>query len=425
MDLDTRNSLFIALAVIAALVLMGTPEAGVFAALLPPSARNRRGSLEPTPLLPVRFIVGLALSAVGWARHGRHRRRHARDVERLLLRHGASSVAWFALDRGTDYFWSHDHRAVIAYRPESDALLVIGDPIGPQEELRTVLEEFAEYCREKDRPFAFYQARPEHLPLYASLGWRALHIGEDPVIWTDDDSLDRVSIGDVHRAARRAEAGGLRVLHAMPGVANGTQEAPPAELWHELRSVSKEWARSRRGGGRGFCGGRFDPSRMRHEWLAIAWDPVHRRIEAFACWVPIPARRGWALDLVRRRPVARPGALELLVVSSLEHARRRGDDMLSLSLTPVAFVPPTSARDKAEPLETVDGARALLQQHLSRLYDFPGAEEWKRRLEPTLEDRYLVVPGTWALPPVVLALVRAQGLDDPVPATAQARERRA
>jgi phosphatidylglycerol lysyltransferase len=181
--------------------------------------------------------------------------------------------------------------------------------------------------------------------------------------------------------------------------------------------VAHEWARLRHGDARGFCVGRFDPPRLRREWLAVAWDPARHRIEAFAAWVPIPARRGWALDVVRRRADARVGALDLLIVSAIDHARARGDQMLSLALAPLAFVPGAAAHgsgSNATPrLHEADGARIVLQQHLTRLYDPANATAWKRRFDPSFEDRYLVVPEPAVLPDIVQALVHAQTLEDP------------
>lgn len=377
-----------------------------------PSIPNRRGPHGRHPLQRVRCAIAAFFTTL--RRAPRHRR-EASEVERLLRVHGASSVAWFALDRDTDYFWSRDRRAVVAYHDEADAMLVIGDPIGPDEKLRQVLEEFAEFARANDRPFAFFQARPELLPLYASLGWRALHIGEDPVLWTDGDGRDGAAIAHERRLARHAENEGLRVLHAMPGADLSRGAFPPA-LRHELRAVAHEWARLRHGDARGFCVGRFDPPRLRQEWLAVAWDPARHRIEAFATWVPIPARRGWALDVVRRRADARLGALDLLIVSALDHARARGDHMLSLSLAPLAFVPgtaPQSGSNVAPRMHEADGARIALQQHLTRLYDAASSTAWKRRFDPSFEDRYLVVPETSALPKIVQALVQAQTAEAP------------
>jgi len=67
--------------------------------------------------------------------------------------------------------------------------------VGPEEELGPLLEAFSEHCSERDWSFAFFQARPERLPLYRSLGWRALHIGEDPIIWTEPFTLEGSTMG--------------------------------------------------------------------------------------------------------------------------------------------------------------------------------------------------------------------------------------
>ncbi len=377
-----------------------------------PAAHVLAWYLRSLPLLGVTMVVGLALAALRPARFRRRHREEARRVEALLHEYGASSVSWFALADDVDYFFSRNRRAVIAYRFEANAVLVIGDPIGPAEEWRPMLAEFAEFCRVHDWPFAFFQARPELLPLYESFGWRSLHIGEDPVLWTERFTLVGSAVGSLRRSMRHADAAGLRVTHLIPGESPPAESALPPHLWEQLRAVSDEWLRERSGGEKGFCMGRFEPHRLHEVWLAVAWDPATRRVEGFTSWVPIPARQGWALDLMRRRSDAPNGTMDLLVVRSLDAARARGDALLSLSLSALAHVPsegsdaPRSAAANEPP--TADRAREFLRQHLERFYDFQGVFRWKRRFDPVFEHRYLVHPGPWALPRVVWALIRAQ-----------------
>jgi len=107
------------------------------------------------------------------------------------------------------WFFSATRRAVIAYRYESDTLLAIGDPIGPPEEIPALLEAFQRLCHDRDWQFAFYQARPERLADYRRLGWKAIHIGEDPVLWTDRFTLEGPELGAVRRAVRKLEREGL------------------------------------------------------------------------------------------------------------------------------------------------------------------------------------------------------------------------
>jgi len=369
--------------------------------------------LSSLPILSLATVVVLAIAALRPARHrGRHRMQADR-VRALLREHADSSVAWFALADDTDYFFSRNGRAVIPYRFESDVLLAIGDPVGPADELPGMLREFESHCRAHDWGFAFFQARPEHLPLYREMGWRALHIGEDPVLPTANFTLEGGAIGQVRRQIRKAEQQGITVRHFLPDLEPLDAAHAPAGWLDEMRAVSLEWARGRHGGERGFCMGRFEAARLRDVWVSVAFHGTTRRIEAFVTWVPVPARRGWALDLTRRRHDAAPGTMELLVVRSVEAARARGDALLSLSLSALAKVDEPSAEpataiavepEGAEP----DRAREFLMQHLARFYDFKGLFQWKKKFDPVFEDRFLVYPAPFALPAVALALARAQ-----------------
>jgi lysylphosphatidylglycerol synthetase-like protein (DUF2156 family) len=100
-------------------------------------------------------------------------------VEELLKAHGQSSVGAFALS-DADYFFSRNGRAVIAYRFESDTLLGIGDR-SARPRRRTAAQRLRRLLRRRGLAIRLFQARPEWLPLYRERGWRAIHIGEDPV----------------------------------------------------------------------------------------------------------------------------------------------------------------------------------------------------------------------------------------------------
>jgi phosphatidylglycerol lysyltransferase len=368
--------------------------------------------LHSLPVLSLTFLLGFAIVAL---RPVRHRRRHRATVDlvsRLVREHGVSSVSAFALDDDSDYFFSANRRALIAYRFESDTLLAIGDPIGPPEELPALLADFERFCRDHDWQFAFFQARPEMLPFYRERGWRALHIGEDPILWTDRFTLEGAAMGDARRMARRAEVSGLEVRHFIPdSVDPGTGAFDPArdgaEWLDALRSVSNEWLHAHVGGERSFCMGRFDPERLGHSWLAIAFHRESRRLEGFVTWVPISGRRGWALDLMRRRGDAATGTMELLIARSVETARARGDALLSLSLSALASVGPAVDEEAALTPES-NRAREFLMEHLARFYDFKGLFRWKKKFDPAFEDRYFVYATPFAVVQATLALVRLQ-----------------
>ena len=192
----------------------------------------------------------------------------------------------------------------------------------------------------------------------------------------------------------------------MPGETAFDPAQDPDRLLEQLREISNAWLREKTGGEKGFCMGRFDPSTLAQAWLAVAWHPQTRRVEAFCTWTPIPARRGWALDLMRRRPDSLPGAVELLVTSSVEVAKARGEAMLSLSLS--ALVKVNATTGETESASADDPARAFLIDRLRRFYDFEGLFRWKRKFDPAFEDRFLVFSDPLALPRIAFALARVQ-----------------
>lgn len=369
------------------------------------------------PLLSFTLVLVVAIASLRPVRHRRRHRREAAHVAELLRVHGESSVSAFALDDDSDYFFSPNGRAVIAYRFENDTLLAVGDPIGPVEEHLPLLVQFEQHCLERDWQFAFFQARPEALDAYRQMGWRSIHIGEDPVIHLERFTLSGRAVGDARRLSRKAEAFGIEVHHFLPGV--NPLGAGHGERWlEELRHLSQEWLRAHAGGEKNFCMGRFDAHHLPDVWTAVAWNSGARRIEGFVTWEPIPARRGWALDLMRRRIDSAPGTMELLIVRCLETARDRGDAMMSLALSALARVgddtgsaavvpsAPSAPVDEASP--EPDRARAFLMEHLARFYDFKGLFTWKKKFDPVFEDRYLVYSHPLALPRVAWALARAQ-----------------
>ena len=284
---------------------------------------------------------------------------------------------------------------------------MIGDPIGPAEEIPALLVAFERFCREHDWQFAFYQARPEHLAQYESMGWRALHLGEDPILWTDRFTLEGSAMGEVRRAAHKLSQQGLQISIFRPDLSPFSKAPDHDALLESLRRISNEWLADKPGGEKGFCMGRFDASQLDAVLLLLARDPAQGIVEAFCTWTPIPARCGWALDLMRRRREAPSGAMEWLIARSVEDAREHGEGMMSLSLSALVRVETgnTSGPSVGGSEET---ARAFLIERLARFYDFQGLFRWKRKFMPSFEARYLVYANPAALPSVALALVRAQ-----------------
>jgi len=366
------------------------------------AARTARWIGKALPMLGLGYASGVAVLALGPATfRTRHGAEH-RLIGDIANEYGTGGVSPFVSDPALDVFVSPNGRAAIAYRYEAGVLLALGDPLGPLEELAPLLAAFERYCQERDWELAFFQATPAALALYAARGWRAIHLGEEPVIDPATFTLEGSEMGDVRRAVHRLEREGVRVLSFPPPVRpfdpaldDEAQRALPG-----LRAVSNAWLDAHPGGEKTFGMGRFDARQLSVRWVLVALSEAGR-VEAFATWAAVPATNGWSLDLTRRRTDAPPGVMDFLVAGAAREARERGDGGLSLGLSALVQVDPRPDPD-------AERVRGFLRRRLEPFYDFEGLFHWKKKFQPRFEDRFLVVRGPFSLARVLFALVRAQ-----------------
>jgi len=361
--------------------------------------------LRSLPTLGITLMVSLMILAL---RPASRRRRESLAHDRagaIVREHGRATVSAFALGPGADWFFSRTGRAMIAYRQVGDVLLAIGDPMGAPEELAPLLRDFAAFAESHDWKAAFYQATPETLPLHRERGWRTVHIGVEPILEPSSFTLAGAAMSDARRAVQKALRAGLEVHFFHPGERRFEPGTRDHALFHQLQEISAQWSAAHAGGEMDLGMGRFSAERLQQAWLAVAVHPASERAVAFVTWERVPARHGWTLDLMRRRSDAPLGAMELLVVRSVEAAAVRGDAMLSLALSALVLAPGEASVQEDSGAER---AREFLRQRLAGFYDFDGLFRWKRKFSPRFEDRYLVCASAFALPVVLLALARTQ-----------------
>jgi lysylphosphatidylglycerol synthetase-like protein (DUF2156 family) len=166
----------------------------------------------------------------------------------------------------------------------------------------------------------------------------------------------------------------------------------------QLHAVSGRWLESRRSPELGYSLGTLatlsDPDIV--VGLAFA---ANGRLEAFVSWLPVPARKGWTLDLMRRRPDSVYGVMEALIVRSIEEAAHCKIAEVSLGVAPRTI-------GTGEPAGAMDRALRATYWGLDRFQRSNTLRRFKTKFGPRWEDRYLVVPGPASLPEVIVALIR-------------------
>lgn len=322
-------------------------------------------------------------------------RRPATDAERaratrIVTRHGASSVARFALFDDKSY-WFSEGGSVVAYAVSGRVAVALGDPIGPDEDAAAAVAGFCALCERNDWVPAFYHVLPQRRAHYAAAGMTTLCVGHEAVIDLAGFTLAGGARKSLRRNVARATDAGFQAQVLLP---------PHGEaLLDELEAVSDAWLETRGGREKQFSLGWFDREYMGEGLLAVVRGP-DGRMAAFANVISEYQLSESSIDLMRRADPA-SGVMELLLVTLVEWAREQGFATFNLGLAPLAQVG-VDPQDHA-----IDRAIRFLYDHLNAYYGFHGLHAFKDKFAPRWEPRYLAVPAMVWVPAAALAVVRA------------------
>jgi lysyl-tRNA synthetase class 2 len=315
----------------------------------------------------------------------------------LVETYGRDSLSFFALRHDKSLFFSPTRRAFLAYRVVAGAALVSGDPVGDEAEFDALLAEFRRVTRARGWRLAIVGASEESLVHYATLGMRALPMGDEAVLRPDSFSLEGRAIRKVRQSVSRlTKAGyGFRVV-----AADGVDQ----ELRSQLDEVSAAWRGNQ--AERGFSMS-IDDLYAEGTTFAVAVDP-DGVVGGFLHLAPSFAGGGWSLSTMRRRPGTPNGLTEFLVVETLAWAKECGASEVSLNFCALTdFLSP----ELAVTLPRRAARRALLAAdnvfQLERLHTF------SRKFHPDWRPRYLCVEKLSDLPLVGLAYLHVEQLLTP------------
>lgn len=349
-------------------------------------------------LRPVRMIP---------AAPGEHRDERFRAWN-VVRRYGRLATVHFALGMDKHYFWSGTKRAMIAYRVAHGVALALGDPIGPEEEHEAVLREFLTFCRQQDWSVALYQASEHLRSLCQNNGLYAFKIGEEAIINVSAFSVEGKHGAPVRHAMARAGRAGLSV-QCWQG-----EELPPA-VFSDMKRISAEWLHERGVSNQmGFSIGRF-PSDWSPDTLTVVASGERGEVQAFLTWTPLYAGNGWSLDAMRRSNETAPGAIELLIASSIEWAKARCYSRMSLGLVPLVGVGEqpgdvtgdTVSQQYLAPFASFwERSASYLHRRGVVLGNYRSLYAFKAKFHPHWESRYLLVSEKQAAPRILLALVQ-------------------
>jgi len=269
----------------------------------------------------------------------------------------------------------------VMYGVQRRSWISMGDPIGPPDVRRELAWRFFELVDQHGGLVAFYQVRPDDLPVYLDLGLELRKLGESARV-----ALPEFSLAGGHRK-------GLRATHNRLQRSGFTLEVLPASavpaLLPRLREISDEWISDKNTREKRFSLGSFSAEYLSRTPIAVVRR--EQRIVAFAnLWAPEP-RDELSVDLMRYATDAPSGVMDFLFIEILHWGREHGYQWCDLGMAPLSGF----ERHRLAPLWSRIGS--LLFDHGEQFYNFQGLRSFKDKFDPVWEPRYLAAPGGFAL----------------------------
>lgn len=303
----------------------------------------------------------------------------AADLERAasIVQQQASAESCLALMGDKSLLFSQSGKAFIMFGKRGRSWVSLFDPVGPHSEWPELIWRFIEMADVHGGRAAFYQVKPQSLPLYLDAGLRAFKLGEEAHVPLADFSLKGPRRANLRQSVNRAEREALSFEVMQPHAG--------AAVLTELRSISNEWLNAQNTREKGFSLGTFEESYVAR--LPVAVVRQRERIVAFATLLSTGAQHEASVDLMRHVTDMPVGTMDFLFARLLLHFQAAGYQRFGLGMAPMSGMASHELASRWHRLGRFAFERG------ERFYNFRGLRSFKQKFDPVWEARYLAAPG--------------------------------
>jgi len=311
-------------------------------------------------------------------------------ASKIVEKYGRSSYAYLTLVGDKNYFFSKGG-SLIAYKVQGRVAIILGDPIGPYRDIVPTIHEFKCFCAINDWIPAFCFTLPDYLDQYHVSGFRELCMGHEGIIELDKFDISGRSRSNYRKRYNRMTKLGYRVEFYYPPV--------PPDIIDQLHEISSEWLGMTGRKEKRFFLGSFEPDYIKTALTVVVHTP-QGKISAFVNLVPEYCRNEISIDLMRRSEDVYSGTMDFLFVTLFFWAKEQGYATFNLGLCALSGV----GEDSSDPF--LERFLHLVYQYGSRIYDFKGLFDFKKKFYPVWVPQYLIYPKYYHLPQIWLAMAR-------------------
>ena len=310
------------------------------------------------------------------------------DIDRAaaVVHTDRSSQTNLALLGDKPFLFSDNGRAFIMYGVEGRSWIVMGDPVGGDDNDKSeLLWKFRELVDLHAGWTVFYQVHREHLHLYLDLGLTLLKFGEEAHVSLPDFSLDGGTRKWLRKMQRRVESEDCSFAIVEPHT-----------VMTELRAISDSWLADKRTREKGFSLGFFSEEYVGRFPIAVV--KREGRIVAFSNVWTSAENAELSVDLMRHLPEAPAGVMDYMFLQLMLWGQEQGYAWFNLGMAPLSGLENRS-------LGTLwNRIGALTYRFGENFYNFQGLRQYKDKFDPVWEPMYVASPGGLALPRILTNL---------------------
>lgn len=317
-----------------------------------------------------------------------------REAAALVQRHGTDTLSAFKLRQDLTRHWSCDRRAMAAYRSERGALLLAGDPVGPEDAIPGLLDELQRLARSHGLRLACIGASEAFSEQAERIGLKRLYIGDEAMVPTGPMDLSGRKHKSLRKAVNRVARNGYTA--ELLRVDQLTQRRKD-----QMVAVSENWLQGASEFGFSMAHDRLVDELLPDALVVLAIDEQDE-LRGFLHFAPVYGTRMVSLGFMRRDHGTPNGLSDYLVV---EAARLLGGcDIEEFSLN--FCVAGAYLRDPETNLQRLT---AWVMRITDRWFQVESLLFFNAKFHTRWQPRYLLFERWMQLPAVVVAALDAEG----------------
>lgn len=311
------------------------------------------------------------------------------EVNAFLKNNGGNHVSHLTFINDKRVFWTRNRKSLIIYQKVANKLIILGDPVGKEEEVKNAIQEFNQYANTHGLNPIFYQASEKFLDSYQELGYDLFKLGEEAKVNLHDYTLSGKKVAKLRTRKNKFEKNGFQFKIVQPPYSDN--------FLKQIHEISESWLGDRKE--KGFSVGFFCEQYISRFPLAILQEQDGTPI-AFATLACDSQKENKTItiDLMRYLKDSPHGTMDMLFLSIFNWCQEQGYDWCSMGMAPLSHL------GNEHPPTLFEKIARFAYHHGKYFYNFKGLFEYKNKFYPLWEPRYLVYKRTF-LPVLFFELV--------------------